>query len=412
MSPDVTAQVEYRIIRNGVVREVERGKVLKTDVCDAHPELLRAARNVGRATKEVCPICDDGRLVTVTFVFGAKLPPGGRCPGTAAELKALCRREEPVLCYEVEVCPACAWHHLMRKYPAGGRTPRQKPEEGGAGPVSDGPVTVPSLRTRKRRDGATPIVMVTAYDEPGARIVSEAGADIILVGDSVANNVLGYADTLHVDIDVMAHHTAAVARAEPHCLILGDMPWMSYHLSPDEAVRNAATLIRAGAQAVKLEGGRARLPVVEAIIRAEIPVMGHLGLTPQSVLSMGYRVQGKSADAASALLDAAKALAAAGCFGFVLEGVPDVLGAAVTDQLDVPTIGIGAGPACDGQVLVFHDLLGLGKSTPPKFVRQYADVGRIATEAIAAFADDVRTGNFPGDAETYHAPAGLGEALS
>ena len=227
----------------------------------------------------------------------------------------------------------------------------------------------------------------------------------------MANNVLGYADTLHVDIDVMAHHTAAVARAEPHCLILGDMPWMSYHLSPDEAVRNAATLIRAGAQAVKLEGGRARLPVVEAIIRAEIPVMGHLGLTPQSVLAMGYRVQGKSADAASALLDAAKALAVAGCFGFVLEGVPDVLGAAVTEQLDVPTIGIGAGPACDGQVLVFHDLLGLGKSAPPKFVRQYADVGRIATEAIAAFADDVRSGNFPGDAETYHAPEGLGDAL-
>ena len=142
--------------------------------------------------------------------------------------------------------------------------------------------------------------MVTAYDEPGARIVSDAGADIILVGDSVANTVLGYPDTLHVDIDVMAHHTAAVARAEPHCLILGDMPWMSYHLSPEEAVRNAATLIRAGAQAVKLEGGRARLPVVEAIIRAEIPVMGHLGLTPQSVLAMGgFRVQGKSADAAT-----------------------------------------------------------------------------------------------------------------
>ena len=278
--------------------------------------------------------------------------------------------------------------------------------------MSDGPVTVPALRSRKWRNGDAPIVMVTAYDEPGARIVSDAGADIILVGDSVANAVLGYPDTLHVDIDVMAHHTAAVARAAPHCLILGDMPWMSYHLSVDEAVRNAATLIRAGAQAVKLEGGRARLPVVEAIIRAEIPVMGHLGLTPQSVLAMGFRVQGKSVDAASALLDAAKALAAAGCFGFVLEGVPDVLGAAVTEQLDVPTIGIGAGPACDGQVLVFHDLLGLGKGKPAKFVRQYADVGRIATEAIAAFAADVRSGNFPSDAESYHAPAGLGDALS
>ena len=274
-------------------------------------------------------------------------------------------------------------------------------------------VTVPSLRGRKRRNGDAPIVMVTAYDEPGARIVSDAGVDIILVGDSVANNVLGYPDTLHVDIEVMAHHTAAVARAEPHCLILGDMPWMSYHLSPDDAVRNAATLIRAGAQAVKLEGGRARLPVVEAIIKAEIPVMGHLGLTPQSVLAMGgFRVQGKSVDAATALLDAAKSLSAAGCFGFVIEGVPDVVGAAVTDALEVPTIGIGAGPSCDGQVLVFHDLLGLGSGTPPKFVRRYAEVGRIATEAIAAFADDVRRGKFPSDAESYHAPEGLGDALA
>ena len=279
--------------------------------------------------------------------------------------------------------------------------------------MTQGAVTVPSLRGRKRRNGDRPIVMVTAYDEPGARIVSDAGVDIILVGDSVANNVLGYPDTLHVDIEVMAHHTAAVARAEPHCLILGDMPWMSYHLSPDDAVRNAATLIRAGAQAVKLEGGRARLLVVEAIIKAEIPVMGHLGLTPQSVLAMGgFRVQGKSVDAATALLDAAKSLSAAGCFGFVIEGVPDVVGAAVTDALDVPTIGIGAGPSCDGQVLVFHDLLGLGSGTPPKFVRRYAEVGRIATEAIATFADDVRRGKFPSDAESYHAPQGLGDALA
>ncbi|HWE67035.1 MAG TPA: 3-methyl-2-oxobutanoate hydroxymethyltransferase [Acidimicrobiales bacterium] len=276
-----------------------------------------------------------------------------------------------------------------------------------------GPVTVPSLRTRKRRDGATPIVMVTAYDEPGARIVSEAGVDILLVGDSVANNVLGYEDPLHIDIDVMAHHVAAVARAKPHCLILGDMPWMSYHLSTDEAVRNAATLIRAGAHAVKLEGGRARLPAVEAIIRAEIPVMGHLGLTPQSVLAMGgFRVQAKSVDAASALLDAAKALEAAGCFAFVIEGVPDVVGAAVTEAIDVPTIGIGAGPSTDGQVLVFHDLLGLGARTPPKFVRQYAELGRIATEAVHHFAEDVRSGQFPSDAESYHGSAELGDALA
>ena len=171
-----------------------------------------------------------------------------------------------------------------------------------------------------------------------------AGADVILVGDSVANNVLGYEDTLHVTIDDMARHTAAVARARPRCLVVGDMPWMSYHLSVDEAVRNAATLVRAGAGAVKLEGGRSRLPAIEAIVRAEIPVMGHIGLTPQSVLAMGgYRVQAKSVDAAQVLLDAAKALAAAGCFAIVLEGVPDLVAAAVTEAIDVPTIGIGAG---------------------------------------------------------------------
>jgi 3-methyl-2-oxobutanoate hydroxymethyltransferase len=280
--------------------------------------------------------------------------------------------------------------------------------------MTDNPTaTVPSIRGRKRRDGATPIVMVTAYDEPGARIVSDAGVDILLVGDSVANTVLGYEDPLHLDIDVMAHHVGAVARAKPHCLIVGDMPWMSYHVTVEESVRNAAKLIRAGAHCVKLEGGRARLPVVEAIIRAEIPVMGHLGLTPQSMLAMGgFRVQAKSADAASALLDAAKALAAAGCFALVIEGVPDVVGAAVTEAVDVPTIGIGAGPACDGQVLVFHDILGLGSRTPPKFVRQYAEIGRIATEAVHSFAEDVRSGAFPNDAESYHGSSELGSALS
>ncbi|HXW39248.1 MAG TPA: 3-methyl-2-oxobutanoate hydroxymethyltransferase, partial [Acidimicrobiales bacterium] len=273
-------------------------------------------------------------------------------------------------------------------------------------------VTVPSVRGRKRRDGAEPLVMVTAYDEPGARIVDAAGVDLLLVGDSVANNVLGYDDTLHVTIDDMTHHVAAVARAHPRCLIIGDMPWMSYHVSNEETVRNAAALVRAGAQAVKLEGGRARLGAVEAIIRAEIPVMGHLGLTPQSVLAMGgYRVQARNSDAAQALMDAAKALSAAGCFAFVLEGVPDVVAARVTDALDVPTIGIGAGPSCDGQVLVFHDLLGLGARTPPKFVRQYADLGAQATTAVSAYAADVRAGRFPGDAESYHGSPELRHAL-
>jgi 3-methyl-2-oxobutanoate hydroxymethyltransferase len=280
-------------------------------------------------------------------------------------------------------------------------------------PTPDRPVTVPAIRARKRRDGAEPIVMVTAYDEPGARIVDAGGADVILVGDSVGNNVLGYEDTLHVTVDDMVHHTAAVSRARPRCLIVGDMPWMSYHLSVEEAVRNAARLVRAGAEAVKLEGGRKRVPVVEAIVDAEIPVMGHLGLTPQSVLAMGgFRVQGRDVEAARGLIDDARALVDAGCFAIVLEGMPEVVATAVTDAVDVPTIGIGAGGGCDGQVLVLHDLLGLGSRTPPKFVRRYADLGTAATEAISAFAADVRAGKFPSDSETYHGPADLGQAIA
>lgn len=286
------------------------------------------------------------------------------------------------------------------------------PAASGEGRADRPAVRVTDVRGRKRRLGGEPLVMVTAYDEPGARIVDQAGIDVLLVGDSVADNVLGYEDTLHVTVDDMARHVAAVARARPRCLVVGDLPWMSYHLSVDEAVRNAATLVRAGAEAVKLEGGRARLPVVEAIIRAEIPVMGHLGLTPQSVLAMGgYRVQARSADAAQALMDAAKALAAAGCFAIVLEGVPDVVAASVTESIDVPTIGIGAGPACDGQVLVFHDLLGLARRTPAKFVRRYANLGELAVAAVAEFAGDVRAGRFPSDAESYHGSEELRQSL-
>jgi 3-methyl-2-oxobutanoate hydroxymethyltransferase len=264
-------------------------------------------------------------------------------------------------------------------------------------------VTVPGVRARKRGDGAAPIVMVTAYDEPGARIADGGGVDIILVGDSVANNVLGYDDTLHVTIDDMVRHTAAVARAKPAALILGDLPWMSYHLAVDQAVASAAALVRAGAGAVKLEGGPTRVPVIAAIIDAEIPVMGHLGLTPQSVLAMGgYRVQGRDVASARALVDAARRLEDAGCFAVVLEGVPDVVAAEITGKLSVPTIGIGAGPHCDGQVLVFHDLLGLGRGPVPKFVRPYAHLADVATAAVAAYAADVRAGAFPGDAESYH----------
>jgi len=218
-----------------------------------------------------------------------------------------------------------------------------------------------------------------------------------LVGDSVANTVLGFPDTLHVTIDDMARHTGAVARADPTALVVGDLPWMSYHTGTRDAVRNAAALVRAGAACVKLEGGAVRVPVVEAILAAQIPVMGHLGLTPQSVLAMGgYRVQGRDLDAAKLLLDDAHALEDAGCFALVLEGVPDALAAKITAALGIPTIGIGAGPDTDGQVLVFHDLLGLGNRPLAKFVREYAQLGALVTEAVGRFAADVRSGAFPG----------------
>jgi len=274
-------------------------------------------------------------------------------------------------------------------------------------------LTVPSVRARKVRGGSEPLVMVTAYDAPTARMASEAGVDLILVGDSVAMVVLGYDDTLQVTTDDIAHHVGAVARTKPAPLVIADLPWMSYHTTTDEAVRNAAQLIRAGAQAVKLEGGAKRLPVIEAILDAEIPVMGHLGLTPQSVHAMGgFRVQAKEHDAALALVADAKALAAAGCFAIVLEGVPDQVAQMVTDAVDVPTIGIGAGGDCDGQVLVIHDVLGLEDRITPKFVRRYAELKQAGVEALSRFADDVRGRSFPSDAESYHLSTDVAETLN
>ena len=262
-------------------------------------------------------------------------------------------------------------------------------------------ITVPAVRARKH--SGEPLVMVTAYDAPGARIADEAGVDMILVGDSLAMVVLGYDDTLSVTIDDMAHHTAAVARVHPRPLVVADLPWMSYHVSREDTVRNAARLIRAGAGAVKLEGGAKRVPMVEALVDAEMPVMGHIGLTPQSVHAMGgFKVQGKEAGAAEALVADAKALEAAGCFSIVLEGVPDVVARMVTEAVGVPTVGIGAGPWCDGQVLVFHDVLGLEERIVPKFVRRYASLKVDAVGAVAAFAADVRSRRFPSDAESYH----------
>ena len=279
----------------------------------------------------------------------------------------------------------------------------------------------PAIRAVKTTDGseAQPLVMVTAYDAPGAKMAHAAGVDLILVGDSLAMVVLGYDDTLSVTVDDIAHHTGAVARglkastAEGRLpMVVADLPWMSYHTDTHEAVRNAAALIRAGAHSVKLEGGRKRLPVIEAILDAEIPVMGHIGLTPQSVHAMGgFKVQGKQHDAALELVADAKALAAAGCFAIVLEGVPDAVARMVTDAVDVPTIGIGAGRDCDGQVLVYHDVLGIEDRLAPKFVRRYADVGATSIEALSAFADDVRSGAFPNDDESYHLSAEAAETL-
>ena len=273
--------------------------------------------------------------------------------------------------------------------------------------------TVPAVRARKVRDGSPALVMVTAYDAPGARIADEAGVDLILVGDSVAMVVLGYDDTLQVTIDDMVHHTAAVARAKPRALIVGDLPWMSYHVSTQDTVRNAAALIRAGAQCVKLEGGAKRVPAIEAIVDAEIPVMGHIGLTPQSVNAMGgFKVQGRESEGALRLIAEAKALQHAGCFAIVVEGVPDEVARMVTDALDIPTIGIGAGPRCDGQVLVMHDLLGIEDRVAPKFVRRYAEVKAVSVDAVRAYAEDVRDGSFPNASESYHLSADQAEAMA
>jgi 3-methyl-2-oxobutanoate hydroxymethyltransferase len=273
-------------------------------------------------------------------------------------------------------------------------------------------VTAPAVAARK--GGDTPLVMVTAYDAPSARVVDAAGVDMILVGDSLAMVVLGYDDTLQVTTEDMAHHVAAVARTNPAALVVGDLPWMSYHVSRDDTVRNAATLVRAGAGAVKLEGGRKRLEVITAILDAEIPVMGHLGLTPQSIHALGgFKVQGKQLDAARTLVDDAIALAEAGCFAIVLECVPDGVARMITDSVGVPTIGIGAGRHCDGQVLVWHDLLGFAAPDRklPKFVRRYASMEAEATDAVAQFCDDVRSGRFPSSAETYHMTDQMADAL-
>jgi 3-methyl-2-oxobutanoate hydroxymethyltransferase len=264
-------------------------------------------------------------------------------------------------------------------------------------------ITAPEIRARK---GGPKIAMVTAYDYPGAVIADRAGMDIILIGDSVANVVHGMDTTLEIGLDEIVLHTRAVKRAKPDALVVADMPWLSFHLGTEDSVRNAGRLVReGGAEAVKLEGGRKRIPVIEAILDAEIPVMGHVGLTPQSVHAMGgFKVQGKVVDAAREMIEDARALSDAGCFAIVVEGVPDVLGELITKEVDAPTIGIGAGPKTDGQVLVFHDVLGLGSGSYPKFVRPYADLADEAVRALEEFKADIQRGTFPADAESYHLP--------
>lgn len=272
--------------------------------------------------------------------------------------------------------------------------------------------TVPSIRSAKRRHGAEPLVMVTAYDAPSARVATEADVDLILVGDSLAMVVLGLDNTLDLTVDDMAHHVAAVARAQPTAVVVGDLPWMSFHLSTEDTVRNGAVLIRAGAHCVKLEGGAKRKPMVEALVAAEIPVMGHVGLTPQSTHAMGgFKIQGRQAEAAHQMVAEARILEEAGCFAMVIEGVPDVVGTMVTEALTIPTIGIGAGPDCDGQVLVYHDLIGLENRFKPRFVRRYGTAYDDQVASVAAYARDVRAGTFPSTEETYQANEELTEAL-
>src|SRR5688572_7187153 len=262
--------------------------------------------------------------------------------------------------------------------------------------------TAPSIRAMK---GKSRIGMLTAYDYPSAKVADAAGADILLVGDSLGMVVLGYPDTLSVTVEDMLHHTRAVARGAKTALLVGDMPYLSYHVSLEESVRNAGRFIQAGAHAVKVEGAKAsRIKTIEAILDAEIPVMGHIGLTPQSVNALGgFKLQGKNAEDARRLLDEAVALERAGCFSIVLECVPSELAAMITEQVTIPTIGIGAGPSCDGQVLVYHDVLGMYDGHTPKFVRKYANAGADMQTALEAFLSDVRDGKFPDEEkESFH----------
>ena len=265
------------------------------------------------------------------------------------------------------------------------------------------PVTVPSLQ--KKKDRGERIVALTAYDFPTARLLDEAGVDVLLVGDSLGMVVLGYPSTIPVTMDEMIHHTKAVVRGTRRALVIGDMPYFSFHQGEDLTIANASRFLKeAGASGVKIEGASPkRLRLIEAMVEAEIPVMGHVGLTPQSIHVLGqFRVRGSEAAEAAKILEDAQNVEKAGAFAVILECVPQDLAGRITEQLRVPTIGIGAGPQCDGQILVFHDLVGYLTGFHPKFVKRYADLESIIRESVKKYAHEVRLNNFPDEAHSYH----------
>jgi 3-methyl-2-oxobutanoate hydroxymethyltransferase len=272
-------------------------------------------------------------------------------------------------------------------------------------------ITTATIREKKLRHD--PITCLTAYDYATARLVDEAGIDIVLVGDSLAMTMLGYENTLSVTVDEMLHHVRAVRRGVKDALLLADMPYGSYHTTADEAIHNATRFVKeAGAEAVKMEGGEKRVDIIRRVIDAEIPVAGHIGLTPQSVNVMGgYKVQGKTLHAIEQLMRDAVALDRAGVACIYLEGIPREVATMITAEVEAPTIGIGAGPECSGQVLVFHDLVNLTFAHPAKFVRHYADAAALITQAVLAFKADVVSHQFPSDAESYHLPKETQAAL-
>jgi 3-methyl-2-oxobutanoate hydroxymethyltransferase len=282
-----------------------------------------------------------------------------------------------------------------------------------------GKITAPGILSRKfHLSGSSAeknkkITCLTAYDYPTARLLDEAGVDILLVGDSVGMAMLGYDSTLPVTMDEMLHHLRAVRRGTRRALLVADMPFGSFHVSIEESVRNALRFVKeGGAEAVKVEGGERRIELIAHLVEAEIPVMGHVGLTPQSIHAIGgFHVQGKTVEASRQVERDARAVEAAGAFSVVLESVPREVAARVTEMLRIPTIGIGAGPDCDGQILVFHDLVGLTQGHVPKFVRQYANLSADISHAVAGYCEDVRSGSFPSDAESYHSPDEVREHL-